>query len=135
MDTSNFYPRILTKDNDIYEMEFVNLSSGGKKTIFKCCFAFAIQQLIKNQEIPFPNILIIDTPMKNISERENREAFESFYKFVYDIMSNELKDMQLIIIDKELYPPNKGIRVDVLSKHMTPDDPTHPGLIDYYSGH
>ena len=135
MDTSNFYPRILTKDNDIYEMEFVNLSSGGKKTIFKCCFAFAIQQLIKNQEIPFPNILIIDTPMKNISERENREAFESFYKFVYDIMSNELKDMQLIIIDKELYSPDKEVKIDVLSKHMTPDDPTHPGLIDYYSGH
>lgn len=135
MDTRNFYPRILTKDNDIYEMEFVNLSSGGKKTIFKCCFAFAIQQLIKNQEIPFPNILIIDTPMKNISERENREAFESFYKFVYDIMSNELKDMQLIIIDKELYPPNEEIKIDILSKHMTPDDPEHPGLIDYYSGH
>jgi hypothetical protein len=135
MDTRNFYPRILTKDNDIYEMEFVNLSSGGKKTIFKCCFAFAIQQLIKNQEIPFPNILIIDTPMKNISERENREAFESFYEFVYDIMSKELKDMQLIIIDKELYEPNEEIKIDILSKHMTPDDPEHPGLIDYYSGH
>lgn len=135
MDTKKFYPRILTKDNDINEMDFVNLSSGGKKTIFKCCFAFAIQQLIKNQDIPFPNILIIDTPMKNISERENKEAFESFYKFVYGIMSNELKDMQLIIIDKELYPPDINVKINVLSKHMAPDDPAYPGLIDYYSGH
>jgi len=135
MNTKDFYPKILTKDNDIYEIDFVNLSSGGKKTIFKCCFAFSIQQLIKNIEIPFPNILIIDTPMKNISERENKESFESFYKFVYDIMSNELKDIQLIIIDKEYYPPDENIGVELLSKHMTPDDLEHPGLIDYYVGH
>ncbi|MBZ9688442.1 AAA family ATPase [Clostridium estertheticum] len=135
MDTKSFYPKILTKDNDINEMDFINLSSGGKKTIFKCCFAFAIQKLIKSQDIPFPNILVIDTPMKNISERENKEVFESFYKFVYEIMSDELKDMQLIIIDKELYPPDTDVKIDILSKHMTPDDPEHPGLIDYYSGH
>lgn len=135
MDTKDFYPRILAKDNDIYEMDFVNLSSGGKKTIFKCCFTLAIQQLIKNQDIPFPNILIIDTPMKNISERENRESFESFYKFIYDIMSNELKGMQLIVIDKEFYPPDEDNNLELVSKHMTPDDPQNPGLIDYYLGH
>jgi outer membrane murein-binding lipoprotein Lpp len=136
INTKDFYPRILTKNNDIYEIDFIKLSSGGKKTIFKCCFAFAIQQLInRNQNIPFPRILIIDTPMKNISERENRESFESFYNFIYDIMSNELKDMQLIIIDKEFYPPDENVNLNLLSKHMTPDDPKNPGLIDYYLGH
>ncbi len=137
--TKDFYPKILTKDNDIYEIDFIRLSSGGKKTIFKACFAFAIQQLLINKEnsedIPFPNILIIDTPMKNISERENQDIFQSFYEFVYDVMQGELKDLQLIIVDKEFYQPDETFELPYISKHMTPDDPNNPGLIPYYRGH
>lgn len=135
MNTRDFFPRIVSKDNDIYETTFTNLSSGGKKTIFKCCFAFAIQLLNIDQPIPFPNILIIDTPMKNISERENIEFYQSFYRYIYKLMANELKDMQLVIIDKEFYQPEDELGISIYSKHMTPDDPNNPGLIDYYSGH
>lgn len=73
--------------------------------------------------------------MKNISERENIDVFESFYKFIYKIMSTELKDMQLIIIDKEFYPAdNYTGQKEIIIKHMTPDNPELPGLIDYYTG-
>lgn len=139
MTTKDFYPKILTKDNDIYEIDFIKLSSGGKKTIYKACFAIALQRLMalsnSRNEIPFPNVLIIDTPMKNISERENKDIFESFYKYIYNILQNELKDLQLIIIDKEFYAPDKSYKLDILSKHMTNDNPQYPGLIHYYKGH
>jgi len=139
MTTHDFYPRIVTKDNDISEIDFLSLSSGGKKTIYKACFAFAIQQLLLSSEdsisLPFPNVLIIDTPMKNISERENRDIFNSFYEYVYDSLQNELKDLQLIIVDKELYSPPESFERELISKHMTPDEPDSPGLINYYRGH
>ena len=138
MTTKDFNPKIITKDNDVFEVDFIKLSSGGKKTIFKACFAIALQRLVislGSTNIPFPNILIIDTPMKNISERENSDIFEGFYKYIYIIMQTELKDMQLIIIDKEFYPPSYNCKVDMISKHMTNDNPEFPGLLPYYKGH
>ena len=117
-------------------MDFVSLSSGGKKTIFKACFALALQILLANEDaLPFPNLLIIDTPMKNISERENRDIFQSFYRLIYSLMENELKDLQLIIVDKEFFPPPEECLIKMVEKYMTPDDPEHPGLIPHYHGY
>jgi hypothetical protein len=50
---------------------FATLSSGGKKTLFKCCFAVAIHRLAVQVGAPLPEMLIIDSPMKNISERKS----------------------------------------------------------------
>lgn len=138
MKTKDFYPQILALDNDLYEVNYLNLSSGGKKTIFKCCFAIAIQRLLRNEAIPFPNMLILDTPMKNISERENKELYENFYKFILDIMHTELKDTQLILIDKEdsvFDNINYDECLEISTRRMTPDEKDFPGLIDYYEGH
>ncbi len=53
-------------------------------------------------------MLIIDSPMKNISERENREQFKGFDNLIYQLKADELKNTQFILIDKEYMPPQRA---------------------------
>jgi len=111
---------------------FATLSSGGKKTLFKCCFAIAIHRLARKTGAPLPKLLIIDSPMKNISERENRNEFEGFYRLLYELASSELRDTQLVLIDKEYSPPSDSDALQLVVRHMRPGDPECPPLIPYY---
>src|SRR6202008_1506383 len=120
--------------DDERETSFTTLSSGGKKTLFKCCFAVAIHRLTVKLGAPLPNLLIIDSPMKNISERENRQQFHSFYDMIYELSTNEFKATQIILIDKEFAAPGEGLDVSVMDRHMKPLDPENPPLIPYYRG-
>jgi hypothetical protein len=119
---------------------FSTLSSGGKKTLFKCCFAIAMHRLAVEVGAPLPEMLIIDSPMKNISERENREQFKGFYNLIYQLKADELKNTQFILIDKEYTPPQRDLKLRVSNRHMKPNDPSKPGdrenppLIPYYYG-
>lgn len=70
--------------------------------------------------------------MKNIGEEVNKELFQSFYRHLYAMAAGPLKATQLIIVDKEYYPPDKA--VSVVDRFMTPADPDHPPLISYYRG-
>jgi hypothetical protein len=89
---------------------------------------------------PLPEILIIDSPMKNISERENREQFEGFYNMIYQLKADELSTIQFILIDKEYTPPPDDLKLTLYSRHMKPneasrpDDRENPPLIPYYFG-
>jgi hypothetical protein len=83
---------------------------------------------------PLPNLLIIDSPMKNISEREKRQQFHSFYDMLYELSTNEFKATQIILIDKEFAAPGEGLDVTVMDRHMKPLDPENPPLIPYYRG-
>ncbi|WP_338112379.1 AAA family ATPase [Rhizobium gallicum] len=132
---TDFFPIIRGNDaRDQTETSFTTLSSGGKKTLFKCCFAIAIHRLAVQLEAPLLEMLIIDSPMKNISERENREQFDSFYNMVYELSVGELSQTQIILIDKEFAPPPAGSAIDLISRHMKPSDPDNPPLIPYYRG-
>ena len=111
------------------------MSSGGKKTLFKCCFAVAVHRLAAEVGGLLPELLIIDSPMKNISERENRQQFEGFHQLLYDLKATELQPTQIIMIDKEYCAPPAGSNVSVSTRHMTPDNEEHPPLIRYYRGH
>ncbi|WP_225999798.1 hypothetical protein [Paenibacillus sp. BJ-4] len=143
INTSDFIPRITRfGEGELFTTEFANLGSGGKKTIFKCCYVLAIHRLAAKKKIQLPSFLMIDTPMKNISERENRDIFEGFYKLIYQLYSDELSNKQLIIVDKEFFSPADTEYEDfyddvnnIFVKHMTPDDPENPPLIQYYRGH
>ncbi len=53
-------------------------------------------------------MLIIDSPMKNISERENREQFKGFDNLIYQLKADEFKNTQFILIDKEYMPPQRA---------------------------
>jgi len=68
MKAPHFLPEVTSIDaGDLAVTSFSNLGSGGKKTLFKCCFAIAMHRLAVEIEAMLPSIMIIDSPMKNIS--------------------------------------------------------------------
>ncbi|UFH57573.1 hypothetical protein [Spirosoma sp. KNUC1025] len=134
--TSTFLPLVAPEGGeDVAVTSFSNLSSGGKKVLFKCCYALAIHRLAIETDASLPTFLIIDSPMKNISERENAEVFQQFHNLVYDLAANDLDQTQFIFIDKEYCEPEKSLNLSVATRHMTPDDSKYPPLIKYYRGH
>ena len=127
-----FLPEVTSANSgDLAVTSFTNLGSGGKKTLFKCCFAVAIHRLAVEIGATLPTLLIIDSPMKNISERENRAQFEGFSKMLYDLCDSELKGTQFILIDKESRPPPENFQSSFKSRHMTPNDDNNPPLRAY----
>jgi len=140
MTSPNFLPEIRSAESgDLAVTSFNNLGSGGKKTLFKCCFAIAVHRLAIELNALLPTFLIIDSPMKNISERENRAQFEGFFEMLYKLSSTELKNVQIIVIDKELCSPPDDYKFHFKERHMKPNergsDPKNnpfPPLITYY---
>lgn len=131
---TDFLPIVYHPDTGEFAVtSFANLSSGGKKTLFKACFALAIHRLAIEVGAILPNLLIIDSPMKNISERENKLQFESFYNLVYDLATGELNQTQFILIDKEFHEPDALLGPEVQFRHMMPDSTDFPPLIPYLS--
>lgn len=140
MKSPHFLPEVTSAGGgDLAVTSFSNLGSGGKKTLFKCCFAVAVHRLASEIGALLPTLLIIDSPMKNTSERQNREQFEGFMKMLYELSLTELKDTQFIVVDKELFAPPSGYSRSFSSRQMRPNergkDPKenpHPPLIPYH---
>lgn len=133
--TPSFFPEVYGPEPDEGAVTtFATLSSGGKKTLFKCCFAIAVHRLAVQLVAPLPEFIIIDSPMKNISERENRDQFVGFYRLLYELKEDELRATQLVLIDKEFCAPEPGHRFTVLERQMRPGDSADPPLIPYYDG-
>lgn len=135
LDPPDFYPAILSADpSDLTRSTFTSLSSGGKKTLFKCCFAIALHRIAAQLHAPLPELLIIDSPMKNISERENKAQFEGFYRMLYQLNAGDLRQTQFVLIDKEFFAPPDNLAAGVMNRHMQPDSDEHQPLIRYYRG-
>lgn len=135
INSPNFLPEIIsTGTGDLAVASFSNLSSGGKKNLFKACFALALHRLAHENSESLPKFLIIDSPMKNISERENRDQFEGFSNLVYELAAGELNGHQFILVDKEFFPPKSNIDIDITTRYMTPNETENPPLITYYRG-
>jgi hypothetical protein len=135
INTKSFLPEVTEANTgDITVMSFANLGSGGKKTLFKACFALAIHRLATEVGAILPSLLIIDSPMKNISERENRIQFEGFHALVYDLLETDLRGTQAILIDKEFIPCHQDSVLAFSARHMMPDSEENPPLIPYYRG-
>lgn len=132
---TSFFPEVYGPDpNDRTVTSFATISSGGKKTLFKCCFALALHRLAVGVGAPLPELLIVDSPMKNISERENRQQFVGFYQLIYELASGELENTQFVLIDKEFSSPPLDAPFDLAVRHMRPEDRQNPPLIPYYDG-
>jgi hypothetical protein len=133
IDTKTWIPSVLPRGDESLEWSFDNAGSGGKKTLFKVCYALAVHQVAAGHALPLPHFLIIDTPMKNIGEDVNEDLFRSFYSYLYSLAAGPLKTEQFVVVDKEFYQPQiDGVEVE--ERFMTPDDPKHPPLISYYRG-
>ncbi len=129
-----FLPAVHGKSGELATTSFSTLGSGGKKNLFKCCFALAAHRLSAQLGTLLPTLLVIDSPMKNISERENREQFEGFHQLLYELATGELEGTQIILIDKEFCPPREDIDASLTSRHMKVDSEKEPPLITYYRG-
>jgi hypothetical protein len=135
INSPNFLPQVYGRNTgDMVQTSFANLGSGGKKTFFKCCFAVAIHRLAARTGAFLPKLLIIDSPMKNISERENPDQFAGFHEMLHELAQTELIDTEFIVIDKEIFRPKEGHNLQFQERHMKPDDAGNPPLIKNYRG-
>jgi hypothetical protein len=128
-----YLPEVIRADTgEVATISFETLGSGGIKTLFKACFLLAMHRLATELKAQLPTLIIIDSPMKNISERENEEQFVGFHTLVYEVAESELSDTQFILIDKEFCPPAAELTRTLVVRHMKVDDSESPPLIGYY---
>jgi uncharacterized Zn finger protein (UPF0148 family) len=133
IDPKTLVPEVApTNAADFAVTSFANMGSGGMKSIFKACYALAIHRLATKTGAALPTLLMLDSAMKNVSERENRELFQAFYSMIYELAADELKDTQFILIDKELFPVPEDTKIDIRSRHMAPGSREDPPLVPYY---
>ena len=132
IDPKTLVPEVAPTDAaDFAVTSFANMGSGGMKSIFKACYALAIHRLATKTGAALPTLLMLDSAMKNVSERENRELFQAFYSMVYELAADELKDTQFILIDKELFPVPEETEITIRSRHMAPGSREDPPLVPY----
>lgn len=128
----DFQP-VISSLREVATSSFANMGSGGKKTLFKCCFALAVHRVNARIKGPLPTFMVIDSAMKNISERANQLQFESFHTLLYELAATELAGVQFILIDKESIAPPAGFMRTYQERTMNPGDIANPPLVPYYS--
>jgi hypothetical protein len=126
-------PEIWTHGDEARKWTFFDAGSGGKKTLLKISFALALHKTAAERNLPVPRLLIIDSPMKNITPDVNPAIFQSFYHHLYSLLAGALSDWQCFIIDQTYLAPT-GESIVVFQKLMNQHDPEHPPLISYYVG-
>lgn len=120
-------------------LDFNNMGSAGKKNIFKSCYAIAIHILSEKIHGALPSFLIIDTPMQHINEELDLPLFKSYYQLLYKVSQNELKNHQLILVDKKDFRDVTGLHMTQLNcrdkstddytvRFMTKDNSEYPPL-------
>jgi hypothetical protein len=127
-------PEVWPNGEQESEYSFYTAGSGGKKTLFTICFALALHRTAAVRKLPVPTLLIIDTPLKNITPEINPILVRAFYNYLYTVAENDLPAQQIIIIDQALVIPPEDSDLGFVHRLMAPDDPDNPPLISYYSG-
>lgn len=130
LDPRNWKPIVIHSEQ---EWGFWDTGSGGKKTLFNVCYALALHEAARERGMPVPNILIIDSPTKNISDDENPELVKSLYREIYRLATyGNGVGTQILLIDSDLVGP-EGELAGFLQKRMA-GEPDAPSLISYYAG-
>ena len=132
IDTKKWTIKIIPNDDRDLEWGFSEAGSGGKKTLINVCFLLSIHIVAEKNMLDLPNIIIIDTPMKNIDKEVNRDLFDNFYNYLYKVSESLLANTQIIIVDNAIVKPDDNI--DFKDRYMTPDEINNPPLISYYFG-
>jgi len=130
IDPRNWRPVILHGGQ---EWTFWDAGSGGKKTLFNVCYALALHEAARKRDMPVPNVLVIDSPTKNISDDENPELVRSLYREIYRLASVQGDAAtQFLLIDSDMVEPENELPGFV--KRRLAGEPAAPSLIPYYSG-
>jgi archaellum component FlaC len=127
-------PEIWPGGDQKYSYSFYTAGSGGKKTLFTICFALALHRTAALREMPVPTLLIIDTPLKNITPDINPDVVAAFYRYLYEVAVRDLREHQIVIMDQLLVEPPAQSNLVFAARLMTEDDPANPPLISYYRG-
>lgn len=130
LDPRNWKPIVVHGEQ---EWGFWDTGSGGKKTLFNVCYALAVHEVAQERELPVPNVLIIDSPTKNISDDENPELVRSLYREIYRLAATRNgTGIQFLLIDSDLVEPQMEL-VEFSHRRMA-GEPGAPRLISYYEG-
>lgn len=135
INTKTWMPYILPGGNQDRAWTFGDAGSGGKKVLFKICFALALHVTAARRNLSLPKLLIIDSTMKNITPDINRDVVAHFYKEVYRLLSDDLSAWQCILVDQTYFAPEEKYKLPLTERMLKKDDPEHPRLISYYTGH
>lgn len=127
-------PEIWPGGDETLAYSFYTAGSGGKKTLLTICFALALHRTAAEHDLPVPTLLMIDTPLKNITPDINPELVQAFYRYLYEVAEGDLSDHQVIIVDQLLVEPPQDSSLAFSDRLMTEDDPENPPLISYYHG-
>lgn len=130
LDPRNWKPLVIHSNQ---EWGFWDTGSGGKKTLFNVCYALAVHEVARERGLPVPNLLIIDSPTKNISDYENPELVQSLYREIYRIATDKSSaSIQFLLIDSDLVEPEDEFAG--FSQRRMANEPDAPSLISYYEG-
>lgn len=130
LDPRNWEPIVV---HSRQEWGFWDTGSGGKKTLFNVCYALAVHEVARERGMPVPNILIIDSPTKNISDEENPELVQSLYREIYRFAADgNGAGTQFLLIDSDLVEPE--VELTGFSQRRMAAEPDAPSLISYYLG-
>lgn len=130
LDPRNWKPTIV---HEKQEWGFWDTGSGGKKTLFNVCYALAVHEVARERGLPVPNVLVIDSPTKNISDDENPELVQALYREIYRFaMESAGSGTQFVLIDSNLVYPD-GELPGFTHRRMA-GEPDAPSLISYYDG-
>ncbi len=130
LEPRNWKPMIVHSEQ---EWGFWDTGSGGKKTLFNVCYALAVHEVARERGMPVPNILIIDSPTKNISDDENPELVNSLYREIYRFAADRNGiSTQFLLIDSDLIEPEAELAG--FSQRRMASEPDAPSLISYYVG-
>lgn len=84
----------------------------------------------RKKDMPVPNLLLIDSPTKNISDDENPELVRALYEEIYSLAVE--RDIQFLLIDSDFVEP--GVQIADMSHRRMAGTKDAPSLISYYSG-
>jgi DNA repair exonuclease SbcCD ATPase subunit len=130
LDPRNWRPVILHGGQ---EWSFWDAGSGGKKTLFNVCYALAVHEAAQDRGMPVPNVLVIDSPTKNISDDENPELVRALYREIYRLATKPGgRATQFLLIDSDLVSPEVEFP-GFVQRHLA-GDADAPSLIPYYTG-
>jgi uncharacterized Zn finger protein (UPF0148 family) len=130
IDPRNWRPTILHGGQ---EWSFWDAGSGGKKTLFNVCFALALHEAARERNMPVPNVLVIDSPTKNISDDENPDLVRALYREIYRLASLDgAEATQCLLIDSDLFEPENAL--PSFHPRRLAGEREAPSLIPYYDG-
>lgn len=130
LDPRNWKPVVVHSEQ---EWGFWDTGSGGKKTLYNVCYALAIHEVAIERGLTVPNILVVDSPTKNISDHENPELVNALYREIFRLSADSTGGgIQFLLIDSDLVQPE--IEVSNFSHRRFAGEPEAPSLISYYDG-